>query len=59
MTAVTGLPFFEHLVARIMFAYRLRTGSREAFEAAFASQRRRIAALVAPLDATRGAQRVN
>lgn len=53
-----GLPFFEHLVARIMFAYRLRTGSREAFEAAFASQRRRIAALVDPLDATRGAQRV-
>lgn len=52
-----GLPPLEMAVMRVLFHLRLWTGSREGFQAFFDSQRRRIHALVTPLDPATGARR--
>lgn len=52
-----GLPLPELWIARALFAVRRWTGSRATFDAAFAAERARIAALVRDLDPARGAVR--
>ncbi len=44
-----GLPIPERWIARLLFAHKLRTGSRERFRAVFHEEREKIAHLVADL----------
>lgn len=53
-----GLPFFELLIARILFRRRVRTGNSAAFTARFVAERERIRGLVRDCAPPRGARRV-
>ncbi len=53
-----GLPAFELLVARTLFAWKRLTKSRRAFDAKFAAERHRIRTLIDGLDAEAGSRRV-
>lgn len=53
-----GLPKAELLLARILFALRLWTGSRRLFDERFALERERIRALIRECDAKTGSRRL-
>lgn len=53
-----GLPFYELLIARLLFAWRLRASTRESANARFQREREAIRALVSRCDAESGARRV-
>ena len=52
-----GLPWLELQVARLRFAWRLRRGTPQAFDATFERERDAILDLVRPLEAVTAAQR--
>src|SRR5580765_4880752 len=53
-----GLPAAELVIARLLFAWRRRTGTRESFNARFRQERAAIDRMVRDCDAESAAQRV-
>jgi hypothetical protein len=53
-----GLPALEHLIARVLFGLRRKTGSRASFTAKFQHERAKIRALLGSVDAESGARHV-
>jgi DinB superfamily len=53
-----GLPKAELVIARFIFAWRLRKGNRDSFNARFQAERRAIRAMVDSSDAETGSRRV-
>jgi len=53
-----GLPKFELLIGRLVFALRWRTGNREGFEARFSRERQTIRQLIVGLNPDLAARRV-
>ncbi len=53
-----GLPAIEHLIARVLFGLRRKTGNRASFTAKFHRERETIRAQLRSVDAESGARRV-
>jgi len=53
-----GLPVWEWLAARVLFSFRRKWRQRSDFEASFARERSKIAALIRDCSAERGSRRV-
>jgi len=54
----SGLPKLELMAARVIFGWRLRTGTRAAFNEVFRRERRNVLELAGGLDENSGAKRV-